>query len=361
MSEIPAAKSGSYNFLGYPFVLTSDSPKVLADFGRIYDRFRVASNEGAQEDVPVLRATVLTGTPDRRPVLIVDDKRIVLEGPTVPELVYFYVLNFLFQHVEHTFILHGGVVEAKGKALIISGASGAGKTTLTLAFAQKGYAFLSDELAPLHGERRIIEPFPRRIGVRTREGELKDMIDIAARPGGRLGAACPPGWIVYLAPAVLPDDEAGISYLEVACNRMDGSALQAFSMLPGVIAAEALAGRFHPSVRLKISAGAALTEAIDELCRRSGLAVLDYHHGRTLAPDFEGEPGLERLSGISGVLLVARQLLNARPPSRLLARHHGSQPALIMALADMLRDVAIYRLTPGPVDKMVALIEDYVL
>jgi hypothetical protein len=46
-------------------------------------------------------------------------------------------------------ILHAAALEVNGRALVLSGASGAGKTTLTLALAARGYRLLTEEVVAI--------------------------------------------------------------------------------------------------------------------------------------------------------------------------------------------------------------------
>ena len=45
--------------------------------------------------------------------------------------------------------IHGGVIDINGKGMIFTGDRGAGKSTLTTALRNKGYKFISDDVAPI--------------------------------------------------------------------------------------------------------------------------------------------------------------------------------------------------------------------
>lgn len=55
--------------------------------------------------------------------------------------------------------IHGGAVKINNKAFILTGKTGAGKSTLTNAFMDKGYKFLSDDVSPLN-VKEIIKVMP---------------------------------------------------------------------------------------------------------------------------------------------------------------------------------------------------------
>lgn len=57
--------------------------------------------------------------------------------------------------------LHGSAVVMKDKAVIITGASGAGKSSLAMAFREKGYSFVTDDIAAIkHGEDGSVYVLP---------------------------------------------------------------------------------------------------------------------------------------------------------------------------------------------------------
>jgi hypothetical protein len=62
--------------------------------------------------------------------------------------------------------IHAGALVHRGRALVIAGRSGHGKTTLTLALVRAGLAFLSDELAVLDPATRTVHAYPRSAHVR---------------------------------------------------------------------------------------------------------------------------------------------------------------------------------------------------
>jgi hypothetical protein len=62
--------------------------------------------------------------------------------------------------------VHAGVVEWKGKAIVIPGLSFSGKTTLVKHLVQAGARYYSDEYAVLDG-RGLVHPYPRPLGLRS--------------------------------------------------------------------------------------------------------------------------------------------------------------------------------------------------
>jgi hypothetical protein len=60
---------------------------------------------------------------------------------------------------------HAGVVEIDGRAVLLSGRSGRGKSTLTLGLVRRGAGWLTDELALIGPDDRTILPYPRALHV----------------------------------------------------------------------------------------------------------------------------------------------------------------------------------------------------
>ncbi len=62
--------------------------------------------------------------------------------------------------------VHAGVVADKDGAIVMSAASGGGKSTLTAALLQHGYRLFSDEFALLGLDQPLLHPYPRPISLK---------------------------------------------------------------------------------------------------------------------------------------------------------------------------------------------------
>ena len=61
--------------------------------------------------------------------------------------------------------IHAAVLQKSGTTIVIPGESGAGKTTLTVALLQSGWAYASDEAFALDWRGDATSPYPRPLGV----------------------------------------------------------------------------------------------------------------------------------------------------------------------------------------------------
>jgi hypothetical protein len=70
-------------------------------------------------------------------------------------------------------LLHaGGVAAVDGQTIVLHGASGAGKTTLTTALVAQNLAYVTDETVCLDPETLEVEPFPKPLTVKQGSQEL---------------------------------------------------------------------------------------------------------------------------------------------------------------------------------------------
>lgn len=120
-------------------------------------------------------------------------------------------------HVHDVLILHAAVLERGGRALILPGPPGAGKSTLCAALAVGGWRLLSDELALVTLDGQAILPIPRPISLKNQSIDLirgrapdavfsppmadtaKGTVALMRPPEGslqRAGEPARPGWIV---------------------------------------------------------------------------------------------------------------------------------------------------------------------
>ena len=89
--------------------------------------------------------------------------------------------------------IHGGVVARCDRAVVICGTSGAGKSTLTAALAQRGWTYLTDEIAVVDPHAFTVTPYPKWVDL---SAESLDLLDVdPARSIGPTGAKhhVPPG------------------------------------------------------------------------------------------------------------------------------------------------------------------------
>jgi HprK-related kinase A len=85
--------------------------------------------------------------------------------------------------VQHWIVVHSGVVERKGRALLLPATPGSGKSTLSAALSFAGWRLLSDEFALVHPATGLVYPLPRPVALKA------GSIDVIGRrcPEARFG------------------------------------------------------------------------------------------------------------------------------------------------------------------------------
>jgi hypothetical protein len=90
--------------------------------------------------------------------------------------------------------VHAGVVEWRGRALLLPGKSHAGKTTLVAALVEAGATYYSDDFAVLDADGRVW-PCPLRLALRAPDGAR--VLTPIEELGGRVGSGpIEVGWVI---------------------------------------------------------------------------------------------------------------------------------------------------------------------
>ena len=71
-------------------------------------------------------------------------------------------------------VLHAGGVTLQGAGAIISGPSGAGKTTFTAALVRAGFGYLTDEALAIDPVTGLLQPYPKALAIKRGSWELLD-------------------------------------------------------------------------------------------------------------------------------------------------------------------------------------------
>jgi len=65
------------------------------------------------------------------------------------------------------FFLHAATIAVNGRAVVMPASPGTGKSTVTLALAEQGFEYLSDELAPVDLKNLTVAPYPHAICLKS--------------------------------------------------------------------------------------------------------------------------------------------------------------------------------------------------
>lgn len=155
-----------------PFVvrLRSNLPEIAASVATLYDGHRLAAADFTDFHVAVKKAAGPRGYIKPQIVFALDDEEPFepfarREAPAVLE----WGLNWAISTYANQYLLiHAACVEKNGRAAIMPGEPGKGKSTLCAALVQRGWRLLSDELAVIDMADGALLPLCRPMSLKNR-------------------------------------------------------------------------------------------------------------------------------------------------------------------------------------------------
>lgn len=352
-----------YRFFDFHVGISSDEPDFPLLFGRMFPRFRIDSPGRPHEPKVLLELSVLPGPHGKDPRIRCGRKHFRLAPPPWRMgHAFSLALGTIFDQVSTHFMLHGGVVSSDGGGIILSGPSSTGKTTLVLELVRRGLGYLSDDVAPLGRESRLLAPFPKSAAVR--EGTLallgldpllgspsppgrgfgaKRCLDMGDLPGARIGTPCPVRLVLFLQGGDQEEDHI------IDIGILDGSnpLPDELSNLPGV---ELISSHDDEGIRVarfRLSRKTRPTRAVLKLLGDHRDAILYAEIAKTAGPDFDRAPVLRSMSPSEGVAELMRDMKNRTEDGMLFAECGGRLTRLYVDLAEALAGASFFRLAPG--------------
>jgi hypothetical protein len=272
--------------------------------------------------------------------------------------------------------VHSGAVVIGGRAVLLTGGSGLGKSTLVAHLARRGAGFLTDELSPVELATRMVEPHALRIGIRpgpahaladdrvslpfSMMGDTKRLVDPSGWSGRPPSERSPLGMIFILSRNATQ---------EVATvRRPAGPVLLAYTQWN-----EALAADLETTFRARVIESRPkeiFTEALVELgdlaealpqlrarARAMGSLLAYVQYEDVLPPDFSVAPQVVPLAAAAGVLEIIKRIPSSARNRLLESVYHRSMAAMVLGLSGVFADTPFYRLRPGRLDETIALVE----
>lgn len=219
-----------YIFLGHTIRVRSNSEHILAHLRSVYWRFYQGHNGESQQGHTALTSIEIIDDTSFNQEIVINDNlntyRLACHDIRSPEnnefrfdplgSVQWFLLWTASNLADDFFFFHAGAVASENGGIIFPAVSGLGKTTLTVRLVQKGFKFLSDEVACMNIEHQKIEPFPRKINLTDESHSMlglpqwtdsnvqlqypgkKLMFDIEEIVASSLSGPCSPTHVIFL-------------------------------------------------------------------------------------------------------------------------------------------------------------------
>ena len=271
-----------------------------------------------------------------------------------------------FLDISREFVLvHAGALAHRGKGILLVGPPFAGKTTLSVALAEGGLDYYSDDLAPIHRESGALHPFRRAAAIR-RNGHGREYRSLPASSKQNAThvapEACPIGWVFVLdTPSGRGSEDLEGKWtliLRTGCAEGESE----LRSLPEVKIARRCESDLGVRFDLEPQQGAGLAGALRRFLTVWSESIL------YLGPPpmwnrngFPQEPRIEAISRYEMALLMLRHTLNRSSQSELY-RQYGDHPHIkaYSEVLSALSEAKCFKLIPGTPDATTRLVKQIV-
>jgi hypothetical protein len=289
--------------------------------------------------------------------------------------IYDGILNHIIARVQSHFLIHAGVVAWRDRGLVLSGDAGHGKTTLVLELVRRGFRFLSDDMAALGRKDGKVHPFPRSLRIRqdtlARVGYSKAahgapqwmgklLLDIEEIQPASTSSPVAPNHVVILQDPIISRQPVGNddSYrrLTIWLDRTDQELLDGIKLIPGVEQVRLAQADSFPAIEVVAARPMGALLAIEELCLRQRVLLLNTVTSSQTKPRFDGPVQLRSLSKTQGALELLRRFQGGLGAALLQEEFGGSSARFLWEMTGLVAQTACHRLTVGPLEQMADLL-----
>ena len=178
LAEAFASRGVAIDYGAAKALVRSDLPSLAPSFKRAYGAFDVIEPAGIFDVTGTLRRRRGVRRVVRPQIDFISDAKVLFEPfPAATHLPLLeWAMNFLFAERLHAhLLLHAGVVEREGCAVILPALPGSGKSTLTAALSLRGFRLLSDEFGVVRLSDGMLLPLLKPVALKN------DAIDVIER------------------------------------------------------------------------------------------------------------------------------------------------------------------------------------
>jgi len=379
LSQTPASH---YRILNLGISLRSDSTELLGRFDQDYGWFRVREGTGEGDslvftarfhgEAPGLSCT-RTRKEDNSEVSALEPHQIVKADMGVPHSSFVTYHSFkghpnpvsyalheifrmLFAEITDFIVLHAAVLEKDGRALILAGPPGIGKSTLTLALLERGFRFMSDDFCPVERTTGLVHPFPRsayfreknpsgRIVQNRRDKQILAPQDLAG-PICEIPSAL--GWLISL------DSGQKRELVQLAAglrNAGEDLFIKDMKEIDNVIL-KRLSSDF-PEWLINYPSGKGLSPLVRQVIDNHRNNIWNIYRSDRVCPNFDQSPCLRPLSSHEAALRMIRDLKH-EPDAVVSGRANAEGPGAFFAcLTTLLSHCDCYLMRVGRLEETI--------
>lgn len=369
-------------------MLDTDSADFLRLFDRDYGWFRTRTFNGS----PGLSCSVQVNRGPEHASVLINHKDHSLNGHPDPiSCAYRIVIQNLFEEIRGFLLLHAGVAARQGKAVMLAGPPGLGKTTLVLKLLESGFSFFSDDVCPVEWNTGLVHPFPRSLWIKPMEADsvtgaaLSQVIrhksstsnpgtgieqddpssSSAPREAAFRGRKMPVRTADLFTPVgrgpckadclicLDPGKEPGpCCVLEIGLKPEIGDPFlgDLAALDPGISVEKLGRGSFEWRIRYPGDRG--LAGGIRKLLKKHDRAVWNVHRTDDIRPDFSQEPELSPVSRHEAAFLLLADLKQGLPLEEESGSLSSMPGRLFLQACEVLEKTRCYRLTVGRLERM---------
>lgn len=362
---------GTFKFFNLSFVFQSNSFEVLEFFKRLYGYFLLIGGKDSDhhESSFLIERDPSTGNLTLR--CNQEDPITIPNSPNAFQLVDSIIFNHIVTRVKTHFLIHALSLSFEEEGLILSGPTGVGKTTLGLELIQRGFRFLSDELAAITRGPHLVDPFPRALNVRKKTLKLFNNLDLSTLgstlplddqrylinvekvSGGVIGTTCKARFLIFL--STRPDSKGGMvneSSIVVVLKKKDDKLIADLRGIPGVkyLSSYTKDGTNYP--RFLVKKDRLVQKKFVDLCEKNKDSVVSRVRAVDRTPDSGTQPKIFPISKSEAALALFSNLQNLNFDGlNTFKSPLGTPPRIIAELSSVVAGMDCYRLVVGDLVK----------
>jgi len=360
-------------------VIESDTSSFIDLFARMYPRFLTDYLRVEKERTATFTVYTQPDNPYGMPAIVHQGDVRILEDPKYLDgFAYEYIYYWILHKIKSHFLIHAGAVSYNDQGIVLAADSMHGKTTTVLKIIERGFKYLSDEIAALGRSDKLLYPFPRSLRIRpdtlrragftgaAHKAQIwsdKLLMDIEDIKPGSMGDVVPLKWIIifsepYNSFSLARDQPERELYIFI--DSVNENFLSSMNRIGEVV--DLIPNNQNTCTRLSIRVKNArnLLTQIEEACQRDGIILYDISKKLERSPSFDFPARLEPIPHTQAVIELLRGLMGRHKSSLLQQEFSGSTKRMFLELASLISEAQCYRLYVGPLNQMADLICDLV-